>query len=304
MPASIAALASFYARAHGLNAIVDLAHRLLRCADGLAVAAPMLAARMISGARAMNYVTEWERLTEALNRVMEAGLSKEQAQIALGQAIADGVVKVRGKLKRRATTHMTASDTVLEGAAFHIPPKIGPRDLDFERSRPVKPWGVRRGTFETHRGSGIWSGSSFSGRMLPNAVCSLREQGRARTRASLKGGACNEQNTALRLSGAEQMIKLLYPDAIPGQATVPNAILCRRAGERLREWECAGRFGRYDPEGCRPARGSHARTAVPFLLADAQSPSFALFTLAISSHGRRRQRPVGQQRVASEEKST
>jgi hypothetical protein len=181
----------------------------------------------------MTYVTEWERLGEALHRVMDAGRSKEQAQIALGQAIADGVVKIRGKLKRRMTTHMTASDTVLEGAAFRIPPKIDPRDLEYEQSRPVKPWAVQRGAFEP---SGFWELEwiELFRTDVTKAMCSPSARAPARTQLASKEAPARSR-TRPALERAEQVIKLLYPEALPGQATVPNAILCRRAGEKLRE---------------------------------------------------------------------
>jgi hypothetical protein len=47
----------------------------------------------------MAYVAEWELLSEAANRVMTmTGLSKDQAQNDICRAIADGAVRIRGKL--------------------------------------------------------------------------------------------------------------------------------------------------------------------------------------------------------------
>src|SRR2546430_1867487 len=42
---------------------------------------------------------------------------------------------------------MTSKD-VLKGEAFEIKTEIKPEELDWENSRPVKPWRVRRGAFE------------------------------------------------------------------------------------------------------------------------------------------------------------
>jgi hypothetical protein len=97
----------------------------------------------------MAYVSEWERLSEALRRVIAAsGLGENEARTDICRAIADGAVNIRGKLGSHTTKPLRASDTVLEGKDFHIPSEIKPEDLDWERSRPVKPWTVRRENFK------------------------------------------------------------------------------------------------------------------------------------------------------------
>jgi hypothetical protein len=102
----------------------------------------------------MAYVSDWERLSAATVRVMAAaGVSKDEAQTAISQAIADGTVKIRGRLRRQATGPMRSS-TVLEGTAFEIPTDFESEDLDWERSRPVKPWIVRRQAFSL---PGYWT---------------------------------------------------------------------------------------------------------------------------------------------------
>jgi hypothetical protein len=81
------------------------------------------------------------------------GLSKDEVQNDLCRVIADRVVNVRAKLKKHATRPMRSSD-VLEGReCFDIPTTIKPRDLDWDQSRPVKPWFVRRGAYDP---AGYW----------------------------------------------------------------------------------------------------------------------------------------------------
>jgi hypothetical protein len=104
----------------------------------------------------MAYVSEWELLSEATNRVMTtAGLSKDQAQIDICRAVADGAVRIRGKLMKHATKPTTSKAELL-GTDFEIRSEIKPEDLGWERSCPVKPWIVRRGSFSP-------SGSLVSG---------------------------------------------------------------------------------------------------------------------------------------------
>ena len=103
----------------------------------------------------MAYVGEWQRLSEALTHVMEAtGISKDEAQADICRAIADGVIRMRGELGRRRLTHTTSAGTVLTEEDFEIPTDLGPKDLDWEQSRPLKEWFVRRGRFHS---PGYWS---------------------------------------------------------------------------------------------------------------------------------------------------
>ena len=98
------------------------------------------------------YEPAWERISDALVRVMQNGVPKNIAQEAICQAIADGAIKFRSQLKRHASKHMTSS-TVLQDSSFEIPATIKPCDMDWETSRPVKPWIVARGA---HRLPGYW----------------------------------------------------------------------------------------------------------------------------------------------------
>jgi hypothetical protein len=88
-------------------------------------------------------VPAWERLPDAISRIMAGGRSKELAQADLCQAIADGTVNIRCKLQQMHGRRFTSKD-VLEGKNFQIPTEIKPEDLDWELSRPVKPWFLRR----------------------------------------------------------------------------------------------------------------------------------------------------------------
>jgi hypothetical protein len=95
----------------------------------------------------MAYVSPWETLSPALERVMpETGLSKEDAQNDICQAIADRAINIRCKLGKHGSGGFRSQD-VLDGRAFVIPTGLKPEDLDWERSRPVKSWTVQREAF-------------------------------------------------------------------------------------------------------------------------------------------------------------
>ena len=102
----------------------------------------------------MTYVSPWERLADARDRVMAAtGSSREDAEAVICRAIADGPMNLRAKLKRHTTRQVTAASTVLERVAFQISPTLDRENLDWEHSCPRKPWLVNRGHFSTH---GYW----------------------------------------------------------------------------------------------------------------------------------------------------
>jgi hypothetical protein len=62
-------------------------------------------------------------------------------------------------------------------------------------------------------------------------LCSVRSQGEATQRLSRTGATRRSQPAFER---ARRAIEELYPDGVPGQADVPNAILCRRVGVKLK----------------------------------------------------------------------
>lgn len=98
----------------------------------------------------MAHIPAWERLPDALTRIIEAnGLPENEAQVDICQAIADGSVRIRAKLGRH-TRGTTARDMVLEGKDFRLPTALRPEDLDWRESRPLKPWLVPRETFQSH----------------------------------------------------------------------------------------------------------------------------------------------------------
>ncbi len=74
----------------------------------------------------MVYIARWERLSDAVTRVMGAtGLSREEAQTDLCRAIGDGAVKIRAKLDKH-TSRPSHSRELLQGEDFQIPTRIEP----------------------------------------------------------------------------------------------------------------------------------------------------------------------------------
>lgn len=180
----------------------------------------------------MAYVPAWERLSDALNRIMaESELSEEAARAELCRAIADRAIKLRAQLAEHPTRHVRASDTVLASEHFQIPANLKPQDLDWERSRPVQPWLVPRGEYAVH---GHWHMHwiEVCRADLSRAFC-LQDAGAA-ARHTVRKAAARDKGRPAR-ERAQHAIHSLYPGGVPPQAMLPNAILCRSIGRWLKQ---------------------------------------------------------------------
>ena len=174
----------------------------------------------------MPYISAWERLADAIRRVTAGRRPKELAQIDLCQAIADRTVKIQGKL-RKHTTRPSTTKRILEGKDFEIPAEIKPADLDWDSSRPLKPWTVHREIFGF---PGQWELEwiELFRTDVTDVLC-----GGPTEKTSSKTGSTSRSRPARER--ARQAIKELYPQDVPEPATLPNALLCRRVGEKLKE---------------------------------------------------------------------
>jgi hypothetical protein len=99
---------------------------------------------MPSGAKGTQSYTKWERLGDALTRVMGAGIPEDEAKQAICDGIADGTVEIRLTVREHKTKPITAPDKVLTRDDVDIPPHIQFHEMDFETSRPFRPWSVKR----------------------------------------------------------------------------------------------------------------------------------------------------------------
>ena len=179
----------------------------------------------------MAYVAQWERLSDAATRVMTAaGVSKDAAKSDICQVIADGTVNIRCKLKKHTTRPMTSTE-VLQGKDFDIPTKIGLQDLDWERSRPLQPWTVRRGNYSLP-GSWELEWIELFSPDVTKVLCPAASRGETVQRASSPKGQKTKSQPAR--GGAERAIQELYPEGVPDQTALPNATLCRLVGEKLK----------------------------------------------------------------------
>jgi hypothetical protein len=87
----------------------------------------------------MAYVPDWERLSDALRRVVAAGLSKPEAQRDICRAIADRKIRIRLQAAKAEIPEASWSGRAV-GSHVVIPKDLSPRDLDWRKSLPKRPW--------------------------------------------------------------------------------------------------------------------------------------------------------------------
>ena len=160
-----------------------------------------------------------------------AGLSIEEAKTDVCQAIADGTIKIRVKPREHTTKHFT-SKSVLAGKDVQIPTNIKADDLDWEKSRPVKPWLVPHGS---HRPHGYWNLEwiELSRTDVTNVFCPAKTVSQTVQPASSRQNAKGRSKPALER--AKRVIQQLYPHGVPEQAVEPNKVLCRHVSEELKK---------------------------------------------------------------------
>jgi hypothetical protein len=150
----------------------------------------------------MAYISIWELMSPARERVMmpPTGLAKDEAQNDLCQAIADRAVNIRVKLQKHATNGMRSSD-VLEGKDLEIPTTLKPEDFDWEQSRPLKPWFVRRGAYSL---PGYWHLEKIElcRADVTNALlCTVAPPGGPIERSGREAGAATESASSCPTAG-------------------------------------------------------------------------------------------------------
>ncbi len=87
----------------------------------------------------MAYVPDWVPLSDALSRVMAAGLSETEAKLDICHAMADGKIRfVFAPLQ--AEIIQTKQVLPFVGTSVNIPRNLRPGDLDWRKSCPTAPW--------------------------------------------------------------------------------------------------------------------------------------------------------------------
>jgi hypothetical protein len=178
------------------------------------------------------YVPNWERLPEAVKRVVATGVNEDQAKQAICTAVADRTIKVRFSI---ASEEGRAFFEHVVGDEIEIPSQLTLDDFDWQQSRPLTSWrDIREGSALTTRWHLEWievftadvsevlcGSTTGPERTLADDALTVAAQSRSKSRTA-RERACG-------------VIRELYPEGVPAQSAVPNTNLCRRVGEKLKQ---------------------------------------------------------------------
>jgi hypothetical protein len=177
-------------------------------------------------------IPTWELLSAATELVMaEAGLSKDQAQTKICDAIAEGTLKFQAKVGWHMIRRMYGK-RVLEEKDFHISPDIQPEDFDWEQSRPLKLWDVRHEIFKL---PGLWKLEWIKVcRADITKFCTVWSKGDAVQHGSRETSATSTNRPAVGSTGARVGSA---PRSTAGPQTSNAAGSARRRGARPKKFE-------------------------------------------------------------------
>jgi hypothetical protein len=108
---------------------------------------PRASVHMAVGGDFMDHIPDWERLSDALKRIILAGTSKHKAQVNLCRATAERKIKIRYEIGREEVGGVEIprghgmSGQVIWNMDI-IPRSLTPADFDWQESRPTRSWQV------------------------------------------------------------------------------------------------------------------------------------------------------------------
>jgi hypothetical protein len=158
------------------------------------------------------------------------GIPEDEARTDICRAVADRVVQIQAKLRKRLISGTTDHSSILMGDDFDIPLDLKPDGLDWEGSRPLTPWMVRRGS---HPKAGPWELEwiELSRADVTRVLCG-GENGEFSKNIGHAPRARKRRRPAF--DRALEAVKELYPEGVPEQIALPNSTLCGVVGAHLK----------------------------------------------------------------------
>jgi hypothetical protein len=195
----------------------------------------------------MEYVPDWERLSDALKRVMSVGISKRDAQLDLCRATADRKIKIRYEIGKEIVAgieiprgHGMAGQVIWNMDI--IPRPLTPADFDWQKSQPTRPWKMPYNPVLWHLDWIEVSSSDVTRVLIAN-----------RNNAPEKPKAQTNTNTSQPARAlAEKALVAIFRGKIPDRTEMTDQELCGKVQEWLKEtqhrkvgcdsiWRAAGR---------------------------------------------------------------
>ena len=166
----------------------------------------------------MTYTSKWERLSNAVERIMKSTHpSREQAESDICRAISDRAIGVQAKLARHATGLQTSHVTV-GGSNLHIPRPLEPHALDWQHSRPIKPWLI---SGDPRLRSGHWH-FEWIELLQEDVTREILAPEKAIAPAKAPIAAKRKTRATPQLDAAKAALRALFPEGVPSQDVLSN----------------------------------------------------------------------------------
>jgi hypothetical protein len=178
----------------------------------------------------MAYVPDWERLADAINRVMLFGISKGKAQLDLCRATADRKIKIRYEISKEELGGIEIpkghgmAGTVTSNMDV-IPRSLTPADFDWQESRPTRPWPMPHNPVFWQLGW-IELFSSDVTRVLIASPSKAPDQSKAQSNTSRPARAL-----------AEKALSEIFRGKIPDRTEMTDQELCGKVQKWLKDTE-------------------------------------------------------------------
>jgi hypothetical protein len=181
----------------------------------------------------MALVPEWERLADALKRVVATGISEHDAQVSLCRAISERKIRVALWLGIFERGEFRLLHGIAPNVGLIMPADITPQDFDWSESRPLKPWrnDTMGGMFRDWHRDRIELYSADVTRVLVTRT--TPQQSVAAKPAERKANQIPGRTQPAR-ERAKKALDAIYPTAIPKQSAVPNKVLLAKVNEWLK----------------------------------------------------------------------
>jgi hypothetical protein len=181
----------------------------------------------------MAYVPQWERLADALKRVVAAGVAEEEAKADICNAIADRNIRVRFLTSKiwaegKPGGSIGFAETTCDGSEVDIPATLRPADFDWRISRQVDSW--------RKRGPDAWTVLYFENvnRMELYAPDVTRVLIDSASNGHGRQIGRSNRSRAFRELG-EQALKALFQNGIPDRTQMTNQKLCGAVQDWLKQ---------------------------------------------------------------------
>lgn len=205
-------------------------------------------------------MAEWERLADALKRVVDTGVTEREARVSICRGISDGSITVRlliGNIERadvfllegweravpptRTPRDFALWESVLAGLpprqpSLMIPSHVEPNDFEWQESRSLKPWRDPQGSFSFFdwHGDRIELCSADVARILiaPRSGVRARPKKPAEKRPA---AARRTTKSSPKREQARIALKEIYHGRVPNPEKEPDSVLVKKVTNLLKE---------------------------------------------------------------------